>query len=112
MATSPFVLTPNGVDWEGTIGKQVTITLGPSDSSLVLQTAEYPRGTHLTIGSGKVQFSIIKGLNVLAITIQTVVPPLNWQVQELGSPSGIQILDTVQSNDPVPYYTSIYITGV
>jgi hypothetical protein len=112
VATSPFTLTPEGVDWQGKVGKRATVTVGPTDPSLILQTAEYPRGTQLTITAGRVQFPVIEGLNVLAVTIQTVVPSMSWQVQEVGSPSGVQILDIVHSSDPVPYYTSIYITGV
>jgi|HubBroStandDraft_1064217.scaffolds.fasta_scaffold878018_1 hypothetical protein len=112
MATSPFVLTPVGVDWEGSTGKQVTVSVAPSDSSIVLQTAEYPRGTPLTISGGKAQFKVISGgPNVLAVTIRTVVPSVSWQLVEVGSPAGLQVLDTVDSTDPVPYYTSVYIKG-
>lgn len=112
MPHSPFVLTPSGVDWEGPAGNAVTLALRPSDPSLILQTAEYPRGKPLTVTSGKVTFPILKGQQVLAITIQTVVPPMDWQISELGNPSGEQTVDSVKNYDPVPYYTSIYITGV
>jgi hypothetical protein len=37
---------------------------------------------------------------------------MDWQISELGTPSGEQTIDAVKSYDPVPYYTSIYITGV
>jgi hypothetical protein len=104
MATSPFVLAADGVKWKGTVDKNkpVTISVASADNKTTpqLEYAYYPKGTSLPIVNNTVTFPLVAGSANLSIFIEHEVPPIVWNVVEIGSDNSKQILATV--NSPVP----------
>jgi hypothetical protein len=111
---SDFVLEPDDVNWKGPTGSQVTVEADAEDGSgsAVLQHVEYPIGTSIPVANGKAVFKLAAGQNGLLAAIRRVAPPVAWDLNEVGKPTGLQGLDEVDSDDTDPYSTDIKITGV
>jgi hypothetical protein len=90
-----FVLSraPNGIDWQGATGTQITFGIGPADAPAVLYNIEYPLGTAKTPDqTGKVSFTIIAGTNTLDANINHILPHgISWHLTEYAD-SGSQTL--------------------
>lgn len=109
-----FVLSPDGVNWKGPTGSNVTVEAdsGNGDGSAKLEHLEYPIGTSIPIGNGKATFKLIAGQNKLLAFIEKVAPAVTWDLNEVGLPAGLQTLDEIDDDQDDPFSTTIRITGV
>ncbi|HEY2860268.1 MAG TPA: hypothetical protein VGJ21_17745 [Terracidiphilus sp.] len=106
-----FVLSPDGVNWQGAANAQVTIEADTDDDAATLEHVEYPIGTSIDINDGKATFKLIEGRESLLVFIKKMAPSVTWLLNEVGAPSELQALDEVDAEDPDPFSTNIQITG-
>lgn len=112
-----FTLTQDqNLNWQGTTGKKVTIKVVPITTTIAITLADvfYPGATTVPIAGDTASFTLVSGPKDLSVTIQPkVVPPIIWQVAEVGTDGTTQILATVNDPDPGddPYSTGVRIIG-
>lgn len=112
-----FVLSraPNGIDWQGATGTQITLGIGQADTPAVLNNIEYPTGANSApTASGKVTLPIAKGTNILTGTINLVLPSgIGWHLMEFVGIDSQTLTSTLPGPGGIyPQDLSIDIIGV
>lgn len=111
-----FVLSPIPGGWQGAEGASVSVGSTSADPNVVLAGAVCSSANpkDLTVASGKVNFKLVKGPQVLTVSINHIFPTADWQSAEFDAAGNSQALAAVfNAQKPAsPFSVNINIKGV